>query len=277
MDRIYTNDDADVNTFIQYAKKNNWVVKNRQSYCDDELLFPDNSVREVDLVVQLENNDFNRYPYMDTLRFYSEEDGLLSNVDNYGNMWTLNDTGGYYNEYNGDGDEDNIVIDWRGNEINENDSVYCDYDNEYCLTNESIRVRKGEHGRGHHFIPNSPYLKYSEFSDCYYHKDDVVYSKYLKDWIYSKYSVKMYLNKEKSKWELNHKLNIHHDMGKIDNDYYINDILYKDDNIRTNDKGDTINGDYHFKDDEFYSLPKITDDIEIDDIKNDNEFDLSDL
>ena len=260
MDRIYVNDDADVNLFIEFAKKNNWYCKERQTYRGDDLLSPDGkSLKEQTLEIVLENNNFNRYPYMDTMRYYYDDRVLCNNYNNdkYDNadVKTLTNTDGYYTEFDGDY-EPTFVTDWRGNEINEDDAVWCEYDDVYCLRNEAIRVSKGENGRGRHFIPDSPYLKYSEYSDSYYHIDDVIYSDFLKDWVYKKYAVKMYLDKDKKEWKWTHKLTLHDYMGKIDDDYFINSILYRDENI---EDGEVVLGDYHFKDDDFEKLPKVED------------------
>jgi len=259
MDRIYTIEDADVNLFKEFAKQNGWVIKKRQTYRDDILLYPDGKEEETPkLIVELNNNNFNRYPYMDTMRIFYRNKKILSNkvlsTKKYGGRYiTLNDTGGYYNEYNDDDYEDVFVTDWRGNEINENDAVWCEYDDVYCLSTEATRVRKGENGRGKFFIPNSPFLKFSEYSLSYYHKDDVIYSKHLKDWIYKKYAVKVYYDIDKNKWEWSHKLTNHHQIGKINDDYYIIDLLYRD---QIEDKNGNITlGDYHFKDEDFLKLP----------------------
>jgi hypothetical protein len=248
MDRIYTNDDADVNLFKEYAKLNGWAIKKKQSYTSDDIVMPNGDIVEnPKLIVELDNVDFNRYPYMDTLRFFYRSEEMLSNqiIDDF-DFITLNDTSGYYNEWDGDY-EPTFVTDWRGNEINEEDAVWCDIEQIYCLRSEAIRVTKGENGRGKYFTPDAVkngLLKYSAYTDSYYHKDDVVYSKRMKDWIYKKYAVKVYYDKNKTKWEWTHRLTLHDDIGKIGDDYYVNEILYRD--ITVDENGKEILGDYHF-------------------------------
>lgn len=254
MDRIYTNDDADVNIFLQYAKNNGWYCKKRQSYNEgDDLIAPDGSVlSDTKMKVVLENDNFNRYPYMDTMRYYHYDINTIANhYISSKDYYILNDTGGYYEDYDGDY-EPNYVTDWRGDEINEENAVWCEFDDVYCLSTEAIYVRKGEVGRSKYFIPNSPFIKYSFYSDSYYHTNDVIYSEFLKDWIYKKYAVKMYFDKEKNKWSWMHKLCLHDDMGKINSDYYVNDILYREQIYKD---GKVIDGEYHFIDDKFLSLP----------------------
>jgi len=251
MDRIYTNEDADVNIFLEYAKQNGWAVKQRQSYRGDDLILPNGEKKSgVKLKAELENNNFNRYPYMDTMRYYYKDSNIISNspVKKMGSVRTLNDTGGYYNEYDGDY-EPVYVVDWRGNEILENDSVWCDLDEVNCLRSESIYVSKGKNGRGKHYIPDSKFLVYSDYSGSYYHKDDCIYSDYMKDWIYTKYAVEMYLDKEKTNSVWVHRLTLHVNMGKVGDDYFINSLLYRD-----QDENKEL-GDYHFIDDDFNNLP----------------------
>jgi len=243
MDRIYTADDADVNLFVEYAKRMGWSTKKRQSYRGDELILPDGEeLDNVKMEIVLDDVNFNRYPYMDTFRNFYKQDKVLSNVPVTGlkNSWHLNDTGGYYGEYD-DGDYEPIMVeDWRGNEVEEQQSVWCEFEDVWCLNTEAIYIIKGEHGRSKYYTPTSELLVYSEYSDSKYHEDDAIYSKWLKDWVYKRYAVKVYFDEDKEKWDWGHKLTIHEDIGKIGDDYFINKILYRDED-----------GKYHFIDDDF--------------------------
>lgn len=81
MDRIYTIHESDNVKFLDYAKKNNWLVKYKMSasreeslqfYHNDKLLFGR-------IFVNLKRLYFPNYPYVDTLKF-ADGDTLLSNV-----------------------------------------------------------------------------------------------------------------------------------------------------------------------------------------------------
>lgn len=260
MDRIYTNDDADINLFVEYARSHGWAYKKRQGYRYDDVVMPDGETQETKLIVELDDVNYRRYPYMDTFRYLYDEIKVVSNhqISKYkgqyaGEVKTLIETNGYYEEFDEDY-EPEYVTDWHGNEINENDAVWCEYEEVYCLATEAIYVSKGEHGRGKYFLPNSKLIRYSHYSDSYYHKDDVVYSDFLKDWIYKRYAVKMYLDKDKTKWVWNHRLSLHEDMGKIGDDYFVNSILYRDQYVDPK-TGKVKLGDYHFIDEEFKNLP----------------------
>jgi hypothetical protein len=257
MDRIYVADDADSNLFIQHSNQQGWAHLDRQTYNGSTIVLANGEkLEKVTIRVDLSSNDFNRYPYLDTLKIYYKKEKVLANgyISGLGKQYTLNDTGGYYNEhYHGDYHyEPTMVDDYLGNEILEDQAVWCEYDDAYCLRDDAIRVRRGEHGRGKWFTPVSKLVKYSEYSDMYYHVDDLKWSEYMKDWVYDRYAVKMYFDKEKTKWSWMHRLLLHDEMGKVDGDYYVNDILYRE-QIR-GDNGKMIVGDYHFIDDEFIGL-----------------------
>lgn len=263
MDRVYVSDDANVNLYTQYAKREGWATLARQGYGGTSIVLANGEkMDKIRLIVELDDTKFDRYPYMDTLRYYYEKHKIISSVQikEYGTLKTLNDTGGYYLEYGhrGWGDDEDyeppMVEDYHGNDILEDEAVWCDYDDVYCHQNEAIRVHKGENGRGKWFIPDSKFLVFSEYGDGYYHKDDVVYSDYMKDWVYDKYAVKMYFDKDKKqKPSWMHKLLVHDEMGKVGDDYFLLDLLYRD---QIKDGNKIIPGDYHFIDEEFENLPQ---------------------
>jgi len=127
MDRVYTNDDNDVELFIDYARKNGWVWKNRQSMSekssfrhDGDLFFDTIEISPKDYF-DIEDC---RAPYMDTMT-YADYNGCLSNDDNIGHF-VLEDTNG--NVLGG------TICSCCENSVNE-DSVYFN-DNGECLCDE---------------------------------------------------------------------------------------------------------------------------------------------
>lgn len=86
MDRIYTNYDSDINLFINFAKNNGFMYKYVQNYRPDEyLMIPDDNYKDkhyVDLEVdtyKANKGDKDKFPYMDTMRYYYWEEGILTN------------------------------------------------------------------------------------------------------------------------------------------------------------------------------------------------------
>lgn len=82
MDRIYTENDSDVLKFKQYADEQGWMYKHKQNSSNYEGLLFSYKGNPVfgKISVELGDSDFKHYPYLDTLTFFDEDRGLLSNV-----------------------------------------------------------------------------------------------------------------------------------------------------------------------------------------------------
>lgn len=95
MDRVYTNRDSDINKFKDYARKEGWLYKFKNSYDRDEsVLFYHGSTPIIGrVVVKLRNSEFDEYPFIDTLSFFDKKEGTLSNVGSKKAI-LLTDTGG---------------------------------------------------------------------------------------------------------------------------------------------------------------------------------------
>jgi len=80
MDRIYTINDADVNLFREYAKKNGWYSKySNNSTADIEAISPDGStVESLSGEVNIKKGYYDGYTYMDTLKWFTPSRGKLS-------------------------------------------------------------------------------------------------------------------------------------------------------------------------------------------------------
>lgn len=79
MDRIYYTNESDVNIFIDYAKKNNWMYKTHQIK-DCLTFYFEGKIIDKPISTKLKNHGhFDKYPYIDTLCFYTPESGRISN------------------------------------------------------------------------------------------------------------------------------------------------------------------------------------------------------
>lgn len=79
MDRIYYTSDSDVNIFIDYAKKNGWMYKTHQVKDCMTFMFEGRSI-DKPISTRLPNcGHFKKYPYIDTLCYYTPETGRISN------------------------------------------------------------------------------------------------------------------------------------------------------------------------------------------------------
>lgn len=104
VDRIYTNNDSDVELFKQYAYSKGWYHKPNQSSSNDySMVGKEGAKNEGHLVVNLKSlNDgnYDRYPYLDTLKYFNTSTGKLTTEElrGYGDYITLEDTGGRWIE-----------------------------------------------------------------------------------------------------------------------------------------------------------------------------------
>ena len=96
MDRIYTSQDADVELFKQFAEKNGWWFKRKQSMEPNESLTDGSLVKRGTIEVKLDDTDFEYYPYCDTICYINSDTGTACNVYWDDSDRLLRDTGGSY-------------------------------------------------------------------------------------------------------------------------------------------------------------------------------------
>ena len=138
MDRIYTVDSYDEEIFKNYAKDKGWLYKFRQNSSDGEYIIDtkDDSKEFMTLTVKdVKNSSTNKYPYVDTVKYYYPDDGILSTDDDMGSeKWTLEDTGGGYEE------DDGIYVEFYDRSYPENDLTYCEMGDEYRLEDDAVYI-----------------------------------------------------------------------------------------------------------------------------------------
>jgi hypothetical protein len=81
MDRIYVNDSSDTELFKQFAINNKFFYKKKQDYSDTPLMYDNKDVSEVDSLIRVyvDAKDYDYYPYVDTVKYYNQNTGILSN------------------------------------------------------------------------------------------------------------------------------------------------------------------------------------------------------
>ena len=104
MDRIYTIGIEDEELFKEYARRNKYLYKLKQTYSDDTLLFNGIKVSNEDniVIIELKEKDYDYYPYTDTFKYYNSVTGLLSNRKDSGinPEYMLNSTDGLVSWFN---------------------------------------------------------------------------------------------------------------------------------------------------------------------------------
>jgi len=81
MDRIYTAQDSDVGLFKQFAESKGFWYKKSQTMDPDEWITDGVNSKKFKIVVNLDDTDFEYYPYMDTLCFINKDDNWASNYE----------------------------------------------------------------------------------------------------------------------------------------------------------------------------------------------------
>jgi len=91
MDRIYTANDSDEYMFIEYAKRKGWLYKSSQSMGYDVKIYdPENdTVSKIDMLVKLQPQKYGRYPYLDTMSFYNQVTGEITNDNDYAQKYNI--------------------------------------------------------------------------------------------------------------------------------------------------------------------------------------------
>ena len=98
MDRIYVQDSADTQLFIDYAIDNGFYYKKNQTYqTGDPIMFNGQELTREDswIYITLDHGgDFSKYPYMDTIKYYTPHASLLTNNWSDSYEYELTDTEG---------------------------------------------------------------------------------------------------------------------------------------------------------------------------------------
>lgn len=210
MDRIYTVYDYDVFNFIDYAKKEGWLYKNKQNMSNNEYIINPKTGEKLNLTLKT-TSDFKSnfsYPYMDTMKWFFYEEGFLSNSD---------DTGGDFAKYlfmehtNGDADQgvyNGIYVPYYEKYFRRDDIIWCEYGEEYRLPNDCYLISDDIYATNEYI---QDYMVWSNHENKYIDQDDSYWSEYYQDNFSTNY--------------VNNKM---HYIKKY-NDYYLeDDIVYSD-------------------------------------------------
>lgn len=95
LDRIYTNNESDVQLFRDWAKENDIYAKyyNNSSDSTDVFDFSGQRLRLGKVEVQIRKGEYDKYPYVDTIKYFDPSSGILTTNRSY-DSWTLESTGG---------------------------------------------------------------------------------------------------------------------------------------------------------------------------------------
>lgn len=164
MDRIYIANDSDKYLFVEWADEHNY-----RQYSND---YKSKSV-------EVGEDSYDYYPYMDTFISFDRDNKVLRSGED-SDCIKLQDTGGGYSEpgvwsdYAGEHiDEDYAVwIESIDDYVHQDDAVYLNYKDIYEIDNTIYRSRY-----------NLPALVHSECCETWLYVDDSSYSEILKDYV----------------------------------------------------------------------------------------------
>jgi len=164
MDRIYIANDSDKYLFDEWAEE-----KNYRTYLND---YKSKSV-------DVEENSYDYYPYMDTFVAFDTNNRVLRSSDDGDCIKLQSTTGGYeepgvWSDYAQEHiDEDYAVwIESIDDYVHQDDAVYLSYQDTYEIDDASYRSRR-----------NLPALVHSECCETWLYVDDSSYSEILKDYV----------------------------------------------------------------------------------------------
>ena len=172
LDRIYTHLDADKNLFIDWAKKND--IKNSHF----------SGVGDIE--VQLGNQSYSEFPYMDTFKCYNNSTHILSSDEDHleeKEWWELQDTSGGYTEGN------RVWSEYIEGYIDREDAVHTEDDG--WMHRDDARWIES---RGIWVSSNNDDYVWLEYVNQYYHVDDCVFSEVMDTYILESDSVGVWVD-----------------------------------------------------------------------------------
>jgi hypothetical protein len=98
MDRVYYTEESHYQLFKDYAKFKGWYVKrNNDSSPEAEVISPSGQTKDFgNLSVNIKNKDYDKYPYVDTLKFYYDYGTHRLSTEEDNDAKLLESTGGGY-------------------------------------------------------------------------------------------------------------------------------------------------------------------------------------
>lgn len=263
MDRIYTVYDYDTNKLIDYAKKKNWLYKDKQNmHANEEICDPvdgtcySRNLRTSNNIKQSKND---KYPYMDTMKYFHFNSGYLTNEETGDrDVFVLEYTDGSYIM------EERVYIEYYGRWIDEKDLVWCEHESEYRYADDAVWLEEDEEWVTQEYADN--HCIYSETMEIWLKDTETVYIKSINDHVTEDYADRNFTWSENeqeyfendnvvhsgyydSYLDINNSINVITEDGddwrvEGDDTYFI----YHNDKLNTNEPYDryTMEDDFHY-------------------------------
>lgn len=236
MDRIYTNNSNDEHLFIDFAKSNKWLFKEHQSYGPDSNIVDGITgiSSHIKIKTKLDKNnlinnyEYDKYPYMDTMTYYNPITGIISNSE-IGQMYILNSTGGSYDELDTD-DIETVHSNYHNEDILQRNARWCEIGQDWVERDVALRVHNSNIGSHVYAVPGNPTIAHCfipNITDRYFPMEKCIWSDYLNTWLFNSSSRKVYTDKDKSSFVLDHKKRENINFAKIGDDYFDINLVNK--------------------------------------------------
>lgn len=180
LDRQYTINDADVLKFREYAKKEGWAYKTRNTHHDLSQITYKETNHFIGMSVKLgkykDGYDYGSYPYLDTFRRYDPNSGILYNDDDNSeeNQYILDQTDGTYEETTGNREWSEYYNDYVDGDV----AVYSEWHGTYLDRNRSVQVLTGS-SRYHGWYPEGDEdIVVDGWNNDYINSNDAIYSEH---------------------------------------------------------------------------------------------------
>ena len=178
LDRQYAINDAEILKFREYADKEGWSYKTRNTHSDlDEITYK-GIVYSIKMSVKLGkykgDYDYRSYPFVDTFRRYDPNSGILYNDSDSGikEQYLLNSTDGDYEETT----SGNVWSNYHEEDIEEDSAVWSDSEDSYIRRDSAVLIENGTL-RNYGWYPEySDYVSYDGWNENHIHVDDSIYS-----------------------------------------------------------------------------------------------------
>lgn len=177
MDRIYYTSDRYIEDFKDYATEQGWLYKSLQNMSESTNIVDskDDTSRSRTLVAECVSNSY--YPFLDTMKFFSENEGVITNDSEYlessGEYYILTSVKGEYELRNS-----GIYVEYYDDYFDEDDLQWCEYGDEYRLPEDAIELGKDFHYEyaTKEYVEEN--LEWSDYSDKYIEKEYAIWSEY---------------------------------------------------------------------------------------------------
>lgn len=187
MDRQYTIKDSDVIKFRNYADENGWAYKEINNHTNTNSATFKGETTNWDLSVELSNQDYEYFPYMDTFKRYDPMKHILYNDRNDDEEcighYILESTGGDYDIVS-----DDVWSEWYDCHIERDDAVYSEPLSDWLYRSNATHVTTGT--RQGYYPDSYEDLVYDEYRNETLHIDDCVYNSMDNEYFYKEDAVR---------------------------------------------------------------------------------------